>query len=178
MLMKKLNKPKTLALRSFTGLLLILNSFIIPRMNTLPAQHTDTSMVLSTDELNVEKPAPAKSVSKAQPAVKSKSVFADRVIYVTVTAYSSTPDQTDDTPFITANGTRVRDGIIAANFLKFGAKLKFPDYSGDKIYEVTDRMNARYPNRADIWMATRQDALNFGVRRLKMEILPATLAEK
>ena len=37
---------------------------------------------------------------------------------VTITAYSSTPDQTDSTPFITAYNTFVRDGIVAANFLK------------------------------------------------------------
>ena len=35
---------------------------------------------------------------------------------VVATAYSSTPDQTDSTPFTTASGTQVRDGIIAANF--------------------------------------------------------------
>ena len=43
-----------------------------------------------------------------------------RVIYVTVTSYSSTPDQTDDSPFVTANGTWVHDGTLAANFLPFG----------------------------------------------------------
>ncbi|HNY97834.1 MAG TPA: hypothetical protein PKM84_01795, partial [Candidatus Pacearchaeota archaeon] len=37
-------------------------------------------------------------------------------IKVIVTAYSSTPDQCDDTPFVTAAGNQVRDGIVAANF--------------------------------------------------------------
>src|SRR3989344_3213041 len=60
------------------------------------------------------------------------------------TAYSSTPDQTDDTPFITAKGTTVRDGIIAANFLPFGTRIKIPDIYGDKIFVVEDRMNRRY----------------------------------
>lgn len=93
-----------------------------------------------------------------------------RVIYVTVTAYSSTPDQTDDSPFITADGTWVHDGTLAANFLRFGTKVRLPDFSGDKVYVVEDRMNQRYPYRADIWMETREAAKQFGVRTLKMEI--------
>lgn len=93
-----------------------------------------------------------------------------RVIYVIVTAYSSTPDQTDNSPFITANGTWVHDGTLAANFLPFGTKVRLPDYSGDKIYTVEDRMNQRYWYRADIWMSTREAAKQFGVKRLRMEI--------
>ena len=33
--------------------------------------------------------------------------------WVVITGYSSTPDQTDSTPFITASGTYVEDGIVA-----------------------------------------------------------------
>ena len=91
--------------------------------------------------------------------------------YVTLTAYSSTVDQCDDTPFITANGTHVHDGTIAANFLKFGTKVRIPEYFGDKIFTVEDRTHPRYGDRVDIWMETRQQALNFGIRRLKIEIL-------
>ncbi|MCK4745172.1 3D domain-containing protein [Candidatus Parcubacteria bacterium] len=91
--------------------------------------------------------------------------------YVVVTAYSSTVDQCDSTPFITANGTRVHDGIIAANFLKFGTKIRFSEYSGDKVYTVEDRMHPRFSNRADIWMETRSQALQFGKRRIRIEIL-------
>lgn len=93
-----------------------------------------------------------------------------RVIHVMVTAYSSTPDQTDNSPFITANGTWVHDGTLAANFLPFGTKVRFPDYSGNKVYTVEDKMNQRYWHRADIWMEAREVAKEFGVRRLKMEI--------
>jgi 3D (Asp-Asp-Asp) domain-containing protein len=91
--------------------------------------------------------------------------------YVTLTAYSSTVDQCDSTPFITANGTRVHDGTIAANFLKFGTKVRIPEYFGDKIFTVEDRTHPRYGDRVDIWMETRQQALNFGKRRLTIEIL-------
>jgi len=87
---------------------------------------------------------------------------------VLVTAYSSTVDQCDSTPFITANGTHVHDGTIAANFLKFGTKVKFPSLYGDKIFTVEDRMKSDY--KVDIWFPTRQEALNFGAKRVEIEI--------
>jgi len=97
---------------------------------------------------------------------------AKKFIVAVVTAYSSTPDQTDDTPFITANGLRVYDGLIAANWLPFGTQVKFPDLFGDKIFTVNDRMNEKYGfGRVDIWMdAPKDEVREFGVKRLKMEI--------
>lgn len=94
-----------------------------------------------------------------------------RELYVPMTGYSSTPDQTDSSPFITANGTYVHDGVIAANFLPFGTKIKIPDYFGDKIFTVHDRMNKRYWQKVDIWFPDRQSALEFGLRTLKIQIL-------
>ena len=91
--------------------------------------------------------------------------------WVTATAYSSTPDQTDSTPFTTAWQTPVRDGIIAANFLPKGSMVRIPDLYGDKIFIVEDRMNPRYQNRIDIWMKTREEAIAFGIKRIKIEVL-------
>jgi 3D (Asp-Asp-Asp) domain-containing protein len=93
------------------------------------------------------------------------------VTKVLTTAYSSTPDQTDDTPFITASGSTVRRGVVAANWLPFGAKVRLPDYFGEEIFVVEDRMNARYDRRLDIWMATRDQAVNWGVRQVRLEVL-------
>lgn len=90
---------------------------------------------------------------------------------VMMTAYSSTPDQTDSTPFITASGTRVRDGIVAANFLPFGAKIKIPQLFGDKVFVVEDRMNKRYTERVDIWFSTRRDARQFGIKKAEIVVL-------
>ena len=154
---------------SVGGLLLALNSLMLPQTLNLNGalQRAMAPVAIQAAEAKTEK-----TTSTVAAVVKDEKPAVKRTIFVTVTAYSSTPDQTDSTPFITANGTHVRDGIIAANFLKFGAKVRFPDYSGDKIYEVTDRMNARYPDRADIWMESREEAIVFGIRTLKMEILP------
>ena len=94
-------------------------------------------------------------------------------IKVWATAYSSDPSQTDSTPFNTANGTRVHDGVAAANFLPFGTQFKIPAVYGDKIFTVEDRMNAKYNNQSiiDIWMPTRKDAVIFGKQSLTLELL-------
>lgn len=89
---------------------------------------------------------------------------------VLVTAYSSTLDQTDASPFITARGTLVRDGIIAANFLPFGTKVRLPKIWPHKIFTVEDRMHARFSDRVDIWFATREEALAFGLKITELEI--------
>lgn len=90
---------------------------------------------------------------------------------VTVTAYSSTADQTDSSPFITANGTYVHDGIVATNFLPFGTKVKFPEAYGDKVFIVEDRMAKKNSHKMDIWMPSRSSALEFGVKSLAFEIV-------
>lgn len=96
---------------------------------------------------------------------------AKNIIHLPVTAYNSEEAQTDDTPFITAFGTTVRDGIVATNFLPKGTMIRFPEEFGDKIFVVEDRMNARYTYKVDIWMADKQEAIQFGAKYLKMEIL-------
>ncbi len=96
---------------------------------------------------------------------------AQRTIYLSISAYSSTRDQTDGDPFTTASGTRVHDGTVASNFLPFGTRIRIPEYYGDKIFVVEDRMSARYRYKADIWMESRADALQWGVRYTKLEVL-------
>jgi 3D (Asp-Asp-Asp) domain-containing protein len=88
-----------------------------------------------------------------------------------VTAYSSTPEQTDDTPFITASGKRVRDGIVATNLLPLGTKIKIPEIYGSKIFVVEDRMNRRLQDHVDIWFPTYTEAKNFGKKRASIVVL-------
>jgi len=106
---------------------------------------------------------------KTPPIAKKQVVVSKRWLFVT--AYSSTPDQTDDTPFITASNTHVRDGIVAANFLRFGAKIRFPTLYGDKLFIVEDRMNSRYDYRVDIWMRSREEAKQFGAKIVPIEVV-------
>ncbi len=106
-----------------------------------------------------------------------KNLFWSEEISVLATGYSSTPDQTDDSPFITASGTHVRDGIIAANFyingkkIPLGTLVKIPQLYGDRIFIIEDRMNSRYTNNIDIWFGDRLSALQFGAKRVKIQII-------
>jgi 3D (Asp-Asp-Asp) domain-containing protein len=94
-----------------------------------------------------------------------------RTIRVPISAYISEPGQTDASPFTTADGTQVRDGIVAANFLPHGTRIRIPDQFGNKVFEVHDRMNSRYTYKIDIWMLNKSDAFKWGVRNVKVEIL-------
>lgn len=111
------------------------------------------------------------SASDEPPSTLSP-VTIKQTLVVTATAYSSTPDQTDGTPFITSNGKRVYDGLIAANWLPYNTKIRIPDYFGDKIFTVNDRMNPRYATgRLDIWMQDRSEAVQWGNRQVRIQIV-------
>ncbi|MDP3764672.1 MAG: hypothetical protein Q8Q95_03575 [bacterium] len=88
-----------------------------------------------------------------------------------VTAYSSSVDETDSTPFITASGKKVRDGIVAANFLPMGTKIRIPDIFGNKIFVVEDRMARRHADKVDVWFPTKQEAKTFGRKKLQIEVI-------
>ncbi|MFH0791647.1 MAG: hypothetical protein V1905_00275 [bacterium] len=90
---------------------------------------------------------------------------------VVVTGYSSTIEETDDTPFITAANTAVRQGIVAANFLSFGTKIRIPEVYGDMVFVVEDRMNVRNRRNVDIWFPSHPEAKEFGVKRTYIEVL-------
>jgi len=93
-------------------------------------------------------------------------------ILAIVTAYSSTPWETDENPYLTASGKIVKDGIVANNFLPFGTKIKIPEIFGDKIFVVEDRMSFEKSNyQFDVWFKDYFEALKFGVKKTYVEIL-------
>lgn len=94
-----------------------------------------------------------------------------QTIKVLITAYSSSVDETDDTPFITASGSYVQSGIVAVNFLPFGAKIRIPEIFGNQIFVVEDRLHEKNNDRVDIWMPTKKEALEFGIKISEIEIL-------
>jgi len=102
-----------------------------------------------------------------KPLVQTKQ----REMFVTLTAYSSTVSQCDASPFITASGTRVHEGTVAANFLPFGTKIKIPELYGDRIFVVEDRMSNRFWYVVDVWMPTYNEAIQLGRRQAKIVII-------
>lgn len=84
------------------------------------------------------------------------------------TAYTASTAETDSTPTVTANNQEVRKGIVANNCLPFGSRIVV----NTEIYEIQDRMNARYGcDNFDIFMWDYSDAINFGRQELHYEII-------
>jgi len=94
-----------------------------------------------------------------------------RSVEVVITGYSSTEDQTDDTPFITASGKTVRSGRIAAHWLPLGSKVRIPELYGNRVFVVEDRMHPKNDGKVDIWFQTREEAIKFGLRKARVEVL-------
>ena len=121
--------------------------------------------------IQVKKPGIVKAVPKTS-VVKTYTVVA--------TAYSSTPDQTDNTPCIAASGYNVctkTENIIAVSrdlvrLIGYGTKVRFPELYGDMVFSIEDTMNMRFTDRIDFHLDSRQEAKNFGVKRgVKMEVI-------
>lgn len=87
-----------------------------------------------------------------------------------VTAYTSSVDETDDTPFITASGERTKRGVLACpKKYEFGTKVLIEG----RQYTCADRMNQRYRDKEcfDIWVETKSEAFDWGRRTLEVKIL-------
>ncbi len=94
-----------------------------------------------------------------------------KVGLVIITAYSSSPDETDETPFITASGKSVNYGVVAANFLPLGTHIRLPKIFGNQVFVVEDRLHQRYNDRVDVWFPSKWDAIQFGQKLSEIEIL-------
>lgn len=142
----------------------------IPLMATMTTTPGGATTVMADSEPEVPEP-------KAEfPEVNERP--ARRVIYMIATAYSSDPAQTDNTPCIPALHTY----NLCEEYEKTGAyntvatndiSLKTVLRLNGKEVVVRDRMNKKYTgkNRIDIWMPTKEEAIKFGVQRVKVEVL-------
>lgn len=153
-----------------TSVFLMLVQLSIPHL-VLASDFTNETALLATDftqrELILGETQETHLFFPDVPAKKP-----DLRLRARISAYTSTPGQTDSTPFIAASGKRVFDGMIAANGLPFGTIVKIPSLYGNKEFVVEDRMNERYPlGHMDIWLDTTQsEARRFGVKRVEVEI--------
>jgi len=87
-----------------------------------------------------------------------------------VTMYTSSPEETDDTPNITANGETTNQGTIACpSNLPFGTRVEI---KGEQ-YICNDRMAKRYRNGNyfDIWVPSREIAIAHGRQKLEVKVI-------
>jgi len=177
----KRNKERIISLKSAKKLILslilvfVFEIFLFPMPTLASEAMEDSEVVQILSEL-----AP-QAISEPQPVIlnhlpENNAWEVKSTALKVITAYNSEAGQCDDSPCITANGFNVCEhGVedtIAANFLKFGTKVRIPELFGDRVFVVRDRMNTRFSNRVDIWMVEKQDAREFGVKLAKIEILP------
>jgi 3D (Asp-Asp-Asp) domain-containing protein len=104
------------------------------------------------------------------------TLYSSNRVFVKVfaTGYSSSIAETDSTPFVTAANTPSRPGVLAVsqNLLREytpGAPFSFGDrvkIYGVGDFVVEDCMNHRWTNRVDIWFASRDEAIRFGLREV------------
>jgi hypothetical protein len=105
---------------------------------------------------------------------KPQAIYAFRS---TVTVYHSVPWETDGDPWTTASGSRARDGVVAANCLPFGTKLRLPDLFGDKVFTVEDRLAPRKGCYiVDVWMEYSPSNKSFGAPVTTIEVLEGSPA--
>lgn len=107
--------------------------------------------------------------TREEPEPQKEVVVPHKVVLATITAYTSSVDETDDTPFITASGARTGEGTLACPpKYKFGTKVLI----NGKEYTCQDRMNRRYHDqeRFDMWVETKAEAFNWGIKKLEIKI--------
>lgn len=106
-----------------------------------------------------------------KPASSSGLAPGQRV--VTISSYTSSPEETMGNPFITASGAHVHMGTAAWNGVPFGTQFKIPELTGDLIYTVEDRgsMSVMGTHTVDLWRPTKAEAYAIGRRQVVIEII-------
>ena len=91
-----------------------------------------------------------------------------------VTAYTASPEETDDDPILTASNQPVRLGTVAVsqdlykNGWSFGKKV-YIDSLG--VYEINDLVGSQHKRRIDVFMNDKGKALRFGIQSRKITLL-------
>lgn len=175
--MKNLNFMRNL---SYLALIGIIYNFVFPQYAWAANLEFSSSLLNESESLIVLDPPAIYSLTlpviQQTALLSTDSIGANNIKiaatkYMVITAYSSTPDQTDASPFITASGAHVRDGIIAANIFPFGTLVKMPKLYGDKIFVVEDRLAPKNGHKIDVWFPSRESAMQFGVKITEIQIL-------
>ena len=140
-----------------------INKYFIPLAVVLI---TYANGIVSTKFLN-DKNIQLQSLSDEKQRLKEKlDEYETEGMHVTVTMYQPVRYQTDSTPNILADGTRIRTEkasnykfiAVSRNLLKrWGGWLDYGDFilllgtgHKDGVYQVKDTMNPRFVNRVDI----------------------------
>ncbi len=142
-------------------------------------------------EPQVEVLAEARSLERGP--ITFKGPIANPSLVVRATAYNSLESQTNAQPFITATGAQTRWGIIAVSRdllgfeVPYGSLVRLRDLGnyhtgrghgayqtlldGSDLFVVEDTMHPRKTNQIDLWFADYASAVNWGVRRVELDVV-------
>lgn len=191
MALRPRNSTWVLAALGVIGILLM-TAFVAPRASVPVPDVT----VWVADPVSLAVTAEVSLLSEPRVLTERSALLlgpvANPVFTVRATAYNSLEGQTDATPHITATGTRTRWGVLAASRdllgtdLPYGSLVRLTDlgsyhngrgrgvYQGlldDVLFVIEDTMHYRKTNQVDLWFAEYRDAVNWGVRRLQVELV-------
>ncbi len=108
------------------------------------------------------------------------------------TAYNSHASQTDSSPNVTATGATTAFGVIAMSrdmlgLIPYGSLVRLKDLGSYRsgrgegkfqevlntqdLFIVEDTMHPRKLEQIDVWFADHSEALNWGVRKVELEVV-------
>lgn len=143
---------------------------ILMASQPLFAAHSEAPKMIPMEEVYQTASADT-ALLPTNPLKTPRSEHSIRLFPAIVTGYSSEIEETDETPYITASGAHVREGVAAANFLPLGTAFRIPKLFGDQVFIVKDRMAERFSERIDIWFPEKGLAKHFGIKTAIIEVL-------
>ncbi|MHC4741674.1 MAG: 3D domain-containing protein [Planctomycetota bacterium] len=117
---------------------------------------------------------PATGLAGTGPEADSTSVEKWFTVKMRVTAYCPCEKCCGEySDGITASGHKIKPGdvfVAADRRYKMGTEMIIPGYNNSKVVKVLDRGGAIKGNRLDLFFATHQEALNWGVKYLEVKV--------
>ena len=130
--------------------------------------------LLSSDITQINTPAVAnpQEITPAIPSLESQDKW--QIVRMRVTAYCPCAKCCGNSAdWITASGHKIQPGeifVAADKRYPFGTEMIIPGYNDDKPVKVLDRGGSIHGDHIDIFFTSHQQALNWGVQSLDIQI--------
>ena len=164
--MKFLSKCKNKKVISIVLVFIVSFCTILAKPTKTYAQENNNNTRIEMTNQNIDNKGVDKMRSEFV-TINGKTYQAKKVT-MRCTAYTSASNEGGAYAY---NGQKLRDGMVAADLKLYpiGTKIFIPKLN--KVFTVTDTGSAIRNQRLDIWMNSKQKALNWGVQNLEVYIL-------
>ncbi len=163
----------------------LITAFSAPRTEPPIPVALEVAPFANIVELRADRPAASDQTPVLGPTANPRFLLR-------ATGYNSHESQTDASPFITSTGARTAFGIVAVSRdllggeLPYGSLVRIRDLGnyhtgrgagafqqllGDHLFIVEDTMHARKTNQIDVWFESYSQAVNWGVRKVEVELI-------